>query len=94
MSRDLVAMIPVDKAMADLQGRKDKVTGKPKGWNLPFPALLDGLKQKTSGRVIRADSGLPRRADTTLSDREWKRFQQAVEEGPNDLYIDYTIVDD
>ena len=31
--------------------------GNPDGWDMPFPPLLERLKEKTRGRVLRADSG-------------------------------------
>ena len=49
MGPDLVAMIPVDRAMAS----------KKKGWDMPFPPLLTALETKTGGRVIRLDEGVP-----------------------------------
>jgi hypothetical protein len=49
---DLVALLPVDEAMA----HRPK-GGNPQGWDMPFGPLLDRLRQKTQGRVLRADSG-------------------------------------
>jgi len=101
MSRDLVAMIPVNKAMAQRQGPKD-ADGKPRGWNMPFPSLLSRLKKKTRGRVIQLDDGVPERViqfddgDTDikpLSEAEWEQFKAVIGEGPDNLYIDYTIND-
>jgi hypothetical protein len=78
----LVAMIPVDEAMASH-----------KGWRMPFGPLLTALKSRTAGRVIRADTGLPTRAEAAaLSDAEWEAFNQAAVADPNGLYIDYTII--
>ncbi len=50
-SPDLVAMIPVDEEFAHRQPGG--------GWSMPYPALNEDLKQRTRGRVLRADKGLP-----------------------------------
>jgi hypothetical protein len=87
----LVAMIPVDEEMAKQQGQIGE-DGKRKGWAMPFGPLLTALKSRTAGRVIRADKGLPTRAEAAaLSDAEWEHFQQVAVADPNGLYIDYTI---
>jgi hypothetical protein len=76
---DLVAMIPVDHAMAVK-----------KQWNMPFPDLFTRLQQKTRGRVIRIDSGLPTRQDaSTLTDAEWQAFTQSATQ--TDLYIEFSV---
>ncbi|HKI05025.1 MAG TPA: MBL fold metallo-hydrolase [Thermoanaerobaculia bacterium] len=80
---DLVAMIPVDSKMA----HKPK-GGSPNGWDMPFPPLLKRLKEKTNGRVLRVDEGLPKRP-RTVSAGEWKPFQERCEE--TDLYVEITI---
>src|SRR5262249_30435595 len=46
-NRDLVAMIPVHERFA-------KET---KRWNMPFPSLLERLRERTRGRILRADAG-------------------------------------
>jgi hypothetical protein len=50
-SPELVAMIPVYEGQAHGQGKY--------GWEMPFPPLLKRLGEKTSGRVLRADNGVP-----------------------------------
>ena len=80
---DLVAMIPVDEKMA----HKPK-GGSPKGWDMPFPPLLKRLKEKTNGRVLRVDQGLPKRPSRVPAG-EWKRFTDCCEE--NELYVDFTV---
>jgi hypothetical protein len=80
---DLAALIPVDEKMA----HKPK-GGSPKGWDMPFPPLLRRLKEKTNGRVLRVDKGVPKRPSRVPSG-EWKRFADCCEE--KDLYIDFTI---
>jgi hypothetical protein len=79
VSNELVAMIPVDHAMAVK-----------KKWNMPFPELYDRLKAKTEGRVLRIDDGIPIRQDaSTLTETEWQSFIKAVEQ--TDLYIEYSL---
>jgi hypothetical protein len=80
---DLVALIPVDEKMA----HKPK-GGSPKGWDMPFPPLLKRLKEKTNGRVLRVDEGLPERPSKVPSG-EWKRFTSCCVE--DDLYLDFTV---
>jgi hypothetical protein len=50
-SGDLVAMIPVVETVAKAQGSK--------GWNMPYPPLLERLNALTRNRVIRGDQGVP-----------------------------------
>ena len=80
---DLVAMIPVDEAMA----HKPK-GGNPDGWDMPFQPLLARLKEKTRGRVLRADAGAPAPEDLAdPADRE--AFAKDRIETP--LYLEITI---
>jgi hypothetical protein len=82
-SPELVAMIPVDEAMA----RKPK-GGSPKGWDMPYGPLLERLVGRTDGRVIRLDRGKPERPPhVPVSD--WVDFDQAVTE--SDLYLQIDI---
>ncbi len=80
---DLVAMIPVDEKMA----HKPK-GGSPRGWDMPFPPLLQRLQEKTNGRVLRVDQGLPERPSRVPAG-EWKRFSACCVE--DDLYLDFTV---
>lgn len=48
-SEDLVAMIPVDEAVAKRQGKK--------GWKMPAEDLYKRLLEKTRSRIIRLDKG-------------------------------------
>ncbi|AXY76807.1 hypothetical protein D3H65_23660 [Paraflavitalea soli] len=48
-SEDLVAMIPVDEAVAKKQGKK--------GWKMPAEDLYKRLQEKTKSRIIRLDKG-------------------------------------
>ncbi len=82
---DLVAMIPVDEQMA----RRPK-GGNPDGWDMPFAPLLERLKAKTRGRVLRADTGAPPPEDLAdLADRQ--AFAPARVETP--LYLEITIAE-
>jgi hypothetical protein len=80
---DLVAMIPVDEEMA----HKPK-GGSPKGWDMPFPPLLKRLEEKTAGRVIRVDQGLPKRPGKVPAS-EWQTFADRCVE--KDLYLEITV---
>jgi hypothetical protein len=51
---DLVAFIPLDKATARMQGRKQP-SGQPKGWDMPAEELYKALKESTAGRVVISD---------------------------------------
>ena len=82
---DLVAMIPVDEQMA----HRPK-GGNPDGWDMPFAPLLDRLKAKTRGRVLRADTGAPPPEDlagcrTPTARRSRRRRETA-------LYLEITIL--
>ena len=63
-SEDLIAMIPVERQIAEK-----------KKWQMPFHALLERLEEKTRGRVIRLDDGLPKREQVRLTESEWADFQ-------------------
>jgi len=79
---DLVAMVPVDEAMA----HRPK-GGNPDGWDMPFPPLLVRLQEKARGRVLRADAGAPAPEDLDPADRE--AFAAGRIETP--LYLEITI---
>jgi len=89
---DLVAMIPVDQAKAE-----------DKGWEeMPFGPLLEVLREKTKGRILRIDDpGKPARPELMrLSEAQWDEFvgklgiaEAAIEgeTGLKKLYVEYTI---
>ena len=78
-SEALVAMIPVDKGMAEKRR-----------WNMPFPDLYTRIQQKTRGRVLRIDSGLPAREDArSLSESQWQEFLKSARQ--TDLYLEYWV---
>lgn len=78
-SQDLVALIPVDEQFAAKRA-----------WKMPFDPLHNRLVQKTRGRVIRSDRGVPSPDDlANLTEKEAKDFHDAVTS--TDLFIDYTL---
>lgn len=79
---DLVAMIPVDEAMA----HRPK-GGNPDGWDMPFLPLLTRLQEKARGRVLRADTGAPAPEDLGEADRE----ALARDRIETPLYLEITI---
>jgi hypothetical protein len=84
---DLVAMIPVDETMA----HRPK-GGNPQGWDMPFSPLLARLRQKTDGRVLRADAGFPQEGDLArLSHADRAGFRQRCVE--TDLYLEITVTE-
>jgi hypothetical protein len=79
--RDLIAFVPVNKAMAVK-----------KKWKMPFEPLRKRLVEKTQGRLVLADNtvSLPSAADLTgLTPAERKRFAETVT--ADDLFIDLTV---
>jgi hypothetical protein len=79
---NLVAMIPVDHQMAVK-----------KHWDcMPLPDLVDRIREKTKGRVLRVDDNVKTAADLgklkpdSTSETEWKQFARRVE--VTDLYYD------
>jgi glyoxylase-like metal-dependent hydrolase (beta-lactamase superfamily II) len=80
-SPDLVAMLPVDEE-----------TAANKNWDMPFDPLLKRLKQKTGGRVLRADRDRPSGRRLNLSTVDRRKFYKATE-GSTDLYHEYIVTD-
>jgi hypothetical protein len=76
-SADLVALLPVDED----QARK-------KRWEMPFPPLYERLIEKTRGRILRMDDGVPNRP-AGITDKEWRRFKRRVEQ--TDLWLEIVI---
>jgi beta-lactamase superfamily II metal-dependent hydrolase len=83
-SSDLVALLPVQQAMAEQQN-----------WSMPFPRLYQRLQEKTRGRLARLDYGLPAAPPQAenglplLTQAEWEAFRHKTSEQP--LYIDYFL---
>lgn len=82
--RDLVCVVPVDRAMS-----------KKMGWDrtLPWGPLLTRLKEKTRGRLVLTDHAeappTPATLDPTLSNEEKQRFAKQV--NVTDDHVDYAL---
>jgi hypothetical protein len=76
---DLVAFVPLDKATARSQGKKDE-HGAPKGWDMPAAPLFKALNEHAKKRVV-------------ISDVKETLTPEAVKAGviATDLYIDYFL---
>jgi glyoxylase-like metal-dependent hydrolase (beta-lactamase superfamily II) len=81
---DLVAMLPVERAVAAKQGatRKDGT----RGWLMPRESLFQRLQDKTSGRIIDRDTGI---SETAQPGPTWDRFAARTDVQPG--WIDYQI---
>ncbi|NMO51453.1 hypothetical protein HH310_09645 [Actinoplanes sp. TBRC 11911] len=77
-SPDLVAMIPVDRVMAQRQR-----------WNMPLPSLLRRLEEKTRGRILDAQLGRPEVRPEALSRADWERFLARTAVAPR--WVDYEL---
>ena len=77
-SRELTAMLPVDRK-----------TAKKMDWNMPFPALLRRLQEKTTGRILDLEMGLPAGPPDGANPREWERFLARTDVTPD--WIDYRV---
>ena len=85
-SDELVALIPVDEKMA-----REK-----KHWDMPFGSLFKRLKEKTRGRVLRADKGVKElkaaKKPGGLSAADWKDFKNRLgADADDELYVEYTV---
>ena len=76
---DLVALVPVDEAQAEQ-----------KSWAMPFGPLLDRLHAKCSGRVVRADVGLPDRPPDVPA-TSWEAFLARTEEDIAGLWVQVDV---
>src|SRR5262249_30825870 len=77
-SRELTALLPVDRT-----------TAKKKDWKMPFPSLYRRLQEKTNGRILDLESGLPEQPINDRNDVEWERFLARTEVRPE--WIDYHV---
>ena len=82
---DLMAMIPVDHAIAVK-----------KHWGrMPLPGLVDRIREKAHGRVLRIDDQVKTATDLLalrpdhVDSKEWKRFIDRVD--VTDLYYELTL---
>lgn len=79
-SEDLVAFVPVFKE----QAMKNRWTG------MPFPPLIERLREKTGGRLLRSDESAPKKGDlSALSAKAQNEFLSSVE--TTDLYFEYAF---
>ena len=69
-NEELIAMIPVNRA---------SVTAK--GWAMPFMPMYRALRDKTKGRIIRADEGVMNKP-SGISATDWNQFTRAVTTDP------------
>ena len=77
-SRELTAMLPVDRT-----------TAKKMDWNMPFPTLFRRLQEKTAGRILDLEKGVPPAPPEGTSDREWARFLDRTEVQLD--WVDYRV---
>jgi hypothetical protein len=90
----LVAMIPVNQQQAREQCSKTN----PRGWLMPAPVLYKHLLDRTRGRIIRDDDGIPTLEDCEaahLSPDGYSQFIQDIgrDDSADNLYVEYTISD-
>jgi hypothetical protein len=77
-SRELTALLPVDRT-----------TAKKMGWLMPFPSLYRRLLEKTGGRILDLELGLPHGPPDGASPREWERFTARTKTSPD--WVDYSV---
>ena len=75
---ELVAMIPVDRR-----------TAKKMDWNMPFPTLFRRLAEKTRGRILDLERGIPDEKPEALNDAEWSAFVENTDAQPG--WIDHWV---
>jgi hypothetical protein len=76
--RELTALLSVDRAAAKMMD-----------WKMPFPPLDRRLREKTGGRVIDSETGVPAGPSTGVSPQEWTAFIDAIDVQPD--WIDYRV---
>lgn len=81
---DLVALIPVDRAVA---------LGKSPPWQMPAGPLYRRLLEKTRGRVLRSDVGWPDDADRppSVSKAEWDQARRSADITVDPLFIEWRL---
>ena len=77
-SRELTAMLPVDRTTAEKMD-----------WNMPFPTLFRRLHEKTAGRILDLENGLPPAPPAGTGGREWAEFLARTEVTPG--WVDYQV---
>ncbi|WP_460881132.1 MBL fold metallo-hydrolase [Pontibacter rugosus] len=80
-SDDLMALLPVDEEQAAR-----------KRWLMPFAPLYKRLIEKTHGRILRADSGIPEQPESTPS-KVWHAFLNRIRKDTSEdnLWVEVTI---
>ena len=81
---DLVAAIPVDRAVA-MKRRPP--------WRMPADGLYTRLLEKTCGRVLRSDTDwpAPELRPSSISKADWDRARKSAKIGVEPLYIDFSF---
>jgi hypothetical protein len=77
-SRELTAMLPVHRT-----------TARKMDWKMPFPTLYRRLLEKTKGRILDLETGVPDGPPSGTSDREWARFIAQTAVSPD--WVDYRV---
>ena len=83
-SRDLLALIPVDRQVA---------LNKTPPWQMPAAALYERLLEKSTGRVLRSDTGWPADPDrpSSISKANWDQARTNANVTVNTLFIDALV---
>jgi hypothetical protein len=79
-SGELVAMIPVERAVAKKQDPP---------WKMPFRSLHLRLKERTRGRILDRDEGAPRDPEHAKDDAEWQAFLARTDVQPG--WMDFRV---
>ena len=77
-SPDLVAMLPVNRVAAAKQR-----------WNMPLPGLLKRLEEKTKGRILDAELGVPTSRPDALTPAQWQDFLAHTD--VQEFWVDHTV---
>jgi hypothetical protein len=77
-SPELAAMIPVSRETADKME-----------WRMPFGTLYRRLQEKTKGRVLDRDLGISPEKPESLSEAQWRYFNERAHVTPD--WIDYWV---
>jgi hypothetical protein len=77
-SDELAAMMPVSREMANKMD-----------WRMPFGTLYRRLQEKTKGRILDRDYGVPQTKPPTLNEAQWRHFTERAQETGE--WIDYWV---
>ncbi len=67
----------------------DRSTAKKMDWQMPFPTLHRRLQEKTNGRILDLETGLPDGPPDGASDPAWDRFIARTDVHPD--WVDYRV---